>query len=160
MSILRYWDRSPFKPQTVTGGGGDPGGDSELDYIRTFIGAVCTGSTVRHIVENGENIHSIVDASHQKILVKQGELLETSSTRYIKRFKVLVSQPSENLLITTISNLIKGIQKFQRRVVITDYTYKATFIWIELVSCNEGKVNFKSGRWDNQIILDAKFTIF
>lgn len=131
---------------------------TELDYIRTFISKVCTLSTVKHIVENGENISNIDDASFQRILVKQGELMSTSSNRYLKRFKVLISQPSELLLMGEINNLIDGIQKFQKRLAITDYSYVSTFTWIELVSCNEGKINFKTGRWDNQLILDAKFT--
>jgi len=131
---------------------------TELDYIRTFIGAVCTLSTVKHVVENGKDISNIIDASFQRILVKQGELMNTSSNRYLKRFKILISQPSEVLLMGEINNLIDGIQKFQKRVGIDGYDYVSTFTWIELISCNEGKINFKTSRWDNQIIIDAKFT--
>lgn len=131
---------------------------TELDYIRTFIGAVCTGSTVEHIVEHGEKVTSIIDATFQKILVKQGELIETYCNVYIKRFKVLLSQASEILLITTLNNLIDGIQKLNKRLSITAYTKPSTLIWIDLVSCNEGSYNYKSGNWLNQLILDVKFT--
>lgn len=131
---------------------------TELDYIRTFIGAVCTGSTVEHVVEHGKKTDSIIDATFQKILVKQGELIETYCNVYIKRFKILLSQPSEILLITTLNNLIDGINKFNKRLTIDSYTKPSTLIHIELVSCNEGSINYKSGKWDNQLILDVKFT--
>lgn len=131
---------------------------TELDFIRTFIGAVCTLSTVKHILEHGNNVHSIGDASYQNILVKKGELMSTSSNRYLMRFKVLFSQPSETLMIGEIRNLIDGIQKFQKRVTIDGYTYESTFTWIELVSSNEGKHEFKSGLFDKMLIIDCKFT--
>ncbi len=131
---------------------------TELDYIRTFISKVCTASTVKHIVEHGDNVHNISDDGKQQILVKQGELLETYSNVYVKRFKVLLSQPSETLLITTLNNLIDGINKLNKRLAITSYTKPSVLIHIELISCNEGKFIFKTKRWNNQLILDVKFT--
>ena len=131
---------------------------TELDFIRTLLSLICTGSTVKHIIEHGKNVHSIDDITKPKILVKLGELMSTSSNRYLKRFKVLVSSPSEILLITALNNLIDGIQKFQKRLEIADYTYEGTFTWIELVSGNEGKYEYKPPLYDIQLIIDAKFT--
>jgi len=132
---------------------------TELEFVRTLLGAICTTSTVKHIDEHGGNVHSITDASSQKMLVKQGELINSYSDVYVKRFKVVVTQPTEALLQNTIRSLIDGIRTFQKRDTIATYTYESTFIWIELVSINVGKIHFKAGkRWDNEIIIDCKFT--
>jgi len=129
---------------------------TELDYIRTFISKVCTSNTVKHIVENGNDINNIL--GKQKILIKHGELLETFSNRYLKRFPILINEPSEVLLITTLNNLIDGIQKLQKRQTISGYTKPSTLVYIKFVTSNRGSINFKTKRWNIQVFLDVEFT--
>jgi len=131
---------------------------TQLDDVRTFLLRVCTASTPKHVVEHGNNVHTIIDVTKQKLLVKQGELIGTDNNVYTKRYKILSSQPTEALLTTTINNLIDGINKLNLRQAIASYTRPSTLIWMELVSVNEGKVNFKNSNWDNQIILDVSYT--
>lgn len=131
---------------------------TELDYIRTFIVNACPLSTVKHVVENGNDINQIADGSFQRILVKRGELISSISNRYIRRFKVLLSQPTELLMMGTIRNLIDCIYKHGLRLAFGSYTYETTLVYIELISCNEGSINNKTGRWDNQIVIDVTFT--
>ena len=130
---------------------------TELDYLRTFISKVCTLSTVKHVVENGADINQIVDASKQRILVKQGEEILSISNRYIKRFKILISQPTEVLMMDTIRNLIDCIKDHNLRLAFGSYTYEPTLVFIEFISGNVGSINYKTSRWDNQIILDVTF---
>jgi len=94
--------------------------DSELDYIRTFLGKVHTVATVKHVGEIGR-LREIADT--QRILVNQGELMSIDSFHLIsKRYKLEIEETSEANLTIALNNILEGIKKFNYRETITDYT--------------------------------------
>ena len=130
--------------------------DSELDYIRTFLGKVHTAATAKQKEETGK-IALIVDT--QRIYVLPGELIApTSSYTYTKRYKVQISETSEANLTTAINNFMIGIFKFNTRQAIAAYTRPSTMLHIELRNGSETKVNKKRARWDCEIILDIEWS--
>lgn len=129
--------------------------DSELDYIRTFLGKIHTAATVKQIQEAG-NLTYINDT--QRMLVLPGELIAVFFNWYIKRYKVQISETSEANLTTAINNIIIGIEKLNRRETITAYTRPSTLIHCKLVNSNKAFFNATSQRWDCDIFLDFEWS--
>lgn len=130
--------------------------DSELDYVRTFLGKVHTAATAKHKDETGK-LALIADT--QRILVFPGELIGTLDYIYQKRFKVQVSETSEANLTTALNNIINGIYKFNTRQTISGYTRPSSMIHILLREAGETKNNKKSGRWSCEIKLDIDWSV-
>jgi c-di-AMP phosphodiesterase-like protein len=130
--------------------------DSELDYIRTFLGKVHTAATAMQIEEAG-NLALINDT--QRMLVFPGEILSVSSTRITKRYLVKVSETGEATLTTAINNIQIGILKANRRQTITAWTKPASWCTIRFANSNKQFYNLKTKRWDCDIYLDIEWSI-
>jgi hypothetical protein len=100
--------------------------DSELDYIRTFIGKVHTAATVMHYPEEMGRVEDISDDSGQKILVHPPELMGVDGGFITKRYEVEIIEPNEAGLTTALNNIQIGIDKLNRRQTITSYTKPST----------------------------------
>jgi L-lactate utilization protein LutC len=131
--------------------------DSELDYIRTFLGAVHTAATVKQYSEE-KTIDAIVDATYQRMLVYPGELINNSFNRYTKRFMVKISETSEANLTTAINNVLDGKETFNKRGTIAAYSKPSTMVHIEVVNTNKCFENPNTKRWYCDIYLDVDFT--
>lgn len=125
--------------------------DSELDYIRTFLGKVHTAATAKQKEETGR-LGLIADT--QRLLIFPGELITSDSYTYKKRYKVQVSETSEANLTTALNNIIDGIYKFNTQQTITSYTRPTTMLHIKLRDSTLNKFNKKSTRWNCEINLD------
>ena len=130
--------------------------DSELDYIRTFIGAVCTGYTVKSFSEN-KNIWGINDT--QRALVYPGELMTMGDYFSIKRYQVSFSDASESALTTGLNNLSIGCWKFNTRQTIAGYTKAASMDNIKVASGNKAWEHGRTKRWDQDIYIDVQWVV-
>jgi len=103
--------------------------DSELDYIRTFLGAVHTEATVKHFDEEN-NISLIADT--RSMLVFPPEMLGSDGDDfYWKRYMVSILEESEIKMIDAINLIIIGIKEFNRRTAIDGFTRPATMCHIK-----------------------------
>lgn len=133
--------------------------DSELDYIRTFLGLVHTTATVKHRQEIGK-ISSISDASGEKILVFPGELLSVSDSKlYTKRYMVQLSETSEAGMMGMLNDIIEGCYKMNNRIAITSFTRNAVMKHGEVKYSNKPYFNKATGRWDMDIFMDFTWGI-
>lgn len=128
--------------------------DSELDYIRTFLGKVHTVATVKQISEV-KNISLINDT--QRILVYPGEIIKTDYNYFVKRYLVKISETSEANLTTALNNIIDGINKLNKREAITEYTKPGVLVGAELVNSNKPFENSQTKRWDLDINIDFEW---
>ena len=128
--------------------------DSELDYLRTFVGEVMTGYTVKHYSEV-RNISSINDA--QKALVYPGELLYVNSVYYAKRYRLETSDATEAAITTGFKNLIAGTKKYNRRQ--TGPTQVASMTYISVSLGKQDEEVGKSKRWKLELKLDVIWSV-
>jgi len=129
--------------------------DSELDYIRTFLGCVHTVATVKHIEEAG-NLMLISDT--QKMLVLPPEIVGIYATRVVKRYLVKISETTEANLTTAINNIQIGIEKSNRRETIASWTKPSTWCYIKFINSNKAFCNFKTKRYDIDIYIDVEWS--
>lgn len=87
--------------------------DSELDYIRTFVGEVMTGYTIKQYSE-AKTMKAINDT--QKGLVYPGEIIFIDDVYFVSRYKLMLADASEAALTTGLKNLISGTKNYNRRV--------------------------------------------
>jgi len=102
--------------------------DSELDYIRTFLGEVMTGYTIKQNSEE-KQLSRINDT--QRGLIYLGEIIRIDDVYYVKRYRFEISDTTEIAITTGIKNLIEGIKKYNRR--IAGPTQVASMTHIEMV---------------------------
>ena len=79
--------------------------DSELDYVRTFIGEVMTGYTIKQYSEV-KNISLISDT--QRGLVYPGEILTFNDVYFVTRYKLKLSDTTEIAMTAGLKLLIAG----------------------------------------------------
>ncbi|MFX1371335.1 MAG: hypothetical protein ACFFCE_05700 [Promethearchaeota archaeon] len=132
--------------------------DSELDYIRTFLGKVHTSATVKHISES-KSIYSDKYGAGKthRMLVEPGEVLSADNYRYVKRYKIKLSETNEANLMSAFNNILEGILKFNRRETITDYTRPSVMNYIKLAYSNKAYEQ-DDGRWYEDIFLDITWS--
>lgn len=128
--------------------------DSELDYIRTFLGKVHTTATVKHWDE-ARQLSQINDTS--KILVKMGTIMHSTQYVTVKRFKLLLSETTEAALSTAHNNIAIGCDKLNRRIAITEYTRPTSFLHAEIATSNLARIKGNAKNWILEIDLDCKF---
>lgn len=128
--------------------------DSELDYVRTFLGKIHTAATVKHISETG-NLGNIADT--QRMLLYPPEIIAVYATRVVKRYLVKISETSEANLTTAINNIQIGVEKCNRREAITDFTKPSTWCYCEIANGGKAYTNLKTGRFDQDIWIDVEW---
>ena len=128
--------------------------DSELDYIRTFIGSVMTGYTIKQFSEV-KQLSLINDT--QRGLVYPGELLTSNDLYYIKRFKVSFSDTTEVAFTTAFKLLIAGIKNYNMR--LAGPTQVSDMVHITLVSGNKNFEHGTTKRWYQDINLDITWLV-
>jgi len=128
--------------------------DSELDYIRTFVGEAMTGYTIKHYSEN--RVLSRIDDT-QRGLVHIGELIVADSIYKIKRYKLEFSDVTEAAITTGINNLIKGIKKYNRR--IAGVTQVASMVHIALTLGKQDSEVGTTKRWKKELELDITWSV-
>jgi hypothetical protein len=130
--------------------------DSELDYVRTFLGKVHTAATVKHKNEAGR-VQLIADTN--RIFVEPLDLIGvTRFGFYTKRFKVTLSEASEADLTTALNNIIDGIELLNRRATISEYTRPTTLCNARIAHGEKLTFNKKSQRWDIIIYIDFEWS--
>ncbi|KKM81179.1 hypothetical protein LCGC14_1332380 [marine sediment metagenome] len=85
--------------------------DSELDYLRAWFSIASFEATAKHFSEI-KKIDSI--NSTKRILIHPGELMNVDGKFYTKRYKVQISDSSEAELMSTMNNIIRGLELFNR----------------------------------------------
>lgn len=131
--------------------------NSELEYLRTFLGAAHSDATAKHKYEVGKM--ALINDT-QKIMIEPGELLGLEKEDwYSKRYLVKLSEASEENLMVSLANIIAGIGKLNRRETITDYTRPSTLCHISIPYGQSTKKNNKSGRWSMALYIDVEWSI-
>ncbi len=127
--------------------------DSELDYIRTFMGKVHTTATAKSRSEV-MNLSQINDTT--RILVFPPEIVGSFLNVFIKRYKVQLSDVTEALLTTMLDNILDGINKCNKRTAISEFTKPNTWINIRFISANKAYEHHKKGSsvWFQDIIIE------
>lgn len=128
--------------------------DSELDYIRTFLGKVHTTATVKHWSEC-RRLKDIADDS--RMLVHLGELINANPYLYEKLYEVELEETTEILLTTALKNIITGIYKLNNREPITEYTRPSELNSISIHHGSKAVENSQTKRWFMSLFLDIKW---
>jgi len=129
--------------------------DSELDYIKTFLGLVHTTMTFAHFSET-RDITSIADT--ERGLIYPPEIMNINNLFTIKRYSVLLSADTEANLTAAINNIAIGANKLNRRQTITSYTRETSLTHVVLINGNKAFENNKK-RWDQTISLDITWIV-
>ena len=128
--------------------------DSELDYIRTFIGSVMTGYTIKHYSE--ERQLSLINDT-QRGLVYPGEILTMNDVYFESRYNLKLSDTSEAALTVGIKLLIAGAKLYNRR--LTGPTQVVGMTYIKVVSGNKAFEDGGTKRWYQDINLDITWSV-
>ena len=128
--------------------------DSELDYIRTFVGEVMTGYTIKQYSET-KNISLISDT--QRGLVYPGEILTFNDVYYVTRYKLKLSDATELALTAGIKLLIAGAKIYNSR--LTGATQVASMTHINLASANQAYEDGLNKRWNQDIMIDITWSV-
>ena len=126
--------------------------DSELDYIRTFLGKVHTVMTFKGFHET-KNITQIADT--QRGLVYPPEIINGTDYYTKKRYNIKLSETTEANLSTAIDNILIGCRKLNRKIAITTYTKPASLSKIIYSGSNKAYEHPTSKRWVQDIQLDV-----
>jgi hypothetical protein len=128
--------------------------DSELDYIRTFVGEVMTGYTIKQFSE--VKLLSLINDA-QRGLVYPGEPINVSDVYYTKRYKLALSDTTEAALQTAYKLLMAGVRKYNSRLAgptqVADMTH---------ISISSGTPDYEQGqtkRWYTTFMLDIVWSI-
>lgn len=128
--------------------------DSELDYIRTFVGEVMTGYTIKHYSEV-KRLMDINDA--QKGLLFPGEILFINPVYFVSRYKLKLSDATEATLTTGIKNLIIGTKNYNRR--IAGPTQVASMTHISVASGSKAEEIGTIKRWKIELSIDIVWSV-
>lgn len=132
---------------------------TDLDCVRTFLMKVHTAATTKHINEAAD-ITNILDASQQRMHVKQPELVGSDGDDfYWKRYKIEIEESSEANLITALNNIFIGIRKFNKRTAITGFTYASasTMCHMKFVRSDE-IVAIENRIWKCNLWIDVEWS--
>ena len=128
--------------------------DSELDYVRTFVGEVMTGYTIKQFSEV-KNLSLISDT--QRGLVYPGEMITIHDVYYTKRYKLAVSDTTEAALQTAYKLLMAGARKYNSRLAGPTQVASMTHIKIE-----PGTTDYEHGatkRWYTTFNIDVVWSV-
>ena len=128
--------------------------DSDLDYVRTFVGEEMTGYTIKQFSEV-KNLSLISDT--QRGLVYPGEIITINDVYYVKRYKLALSDATEAALITGYKLLIKGARLYNSRLAGPTQVASMTHIKIE-----PGTQDYEHGatkRWYTTFNLDITWSV-
>ena len=128
--------------------------DSELDYIRTFVGEVMTGYTIKQYSET-RNISLINDT--QRGLIYPGEILTFNDVYYVSRYKLKLSDATEVALTAGIKLLVAGAKKYNRR--LTGPTQVASMTHIRIVSGTKAYEVGTTKKWNIDINIDITWSV-
>lgn len=130
--------------------------DSELDFLRTFLAAVHSAATVKHIMESGSSLGNI--RASRKMLLFPGELISAHSERMRKRHLLKVAEDSEAHLTDALNNLQNGAAKLNRRESIDGYSKPSSLCYVELVSGRQAYGKENTGEFYQDIIIEAEWS--
>lgn len=130
--------------------------DSDLDYLRTFLGKVHTTATVKHYGEVGNiDDEQGYAAATSRILIFPPETLSCILNEFTKIFKVKLAETNEANINTALRNIATGCYKLNRGITITEYTRPANFMRCRIASTNNLYMNKSSGRCLLDLVLDC-----
>ena len=130
--------------------------DSELDYLRTFLGKVHTGATANSLSEK-RNISQIADT--QRMLIFPPEIMGSVGEDFVwKRYKVQVSEPTEAGMTTAINNVLIGIKKINKRTAITDFTRPSSLCHMKWANSTKAFEDPYTKRWGCSFMLDVEWS--
>lgn len=131
--------------------------DTELQNIRTLLGKSHTTATAKTFTEI-KKIDLIDDT--ERILVYPGEIIKSSFMGfYTKRYLVKLSEVGEAGLTAMYNDICIGLEKMNKRIVITSFTRLSTMIHGEIAYSNKAYENRKkSNRWEMDIFLDITWS--
>lgn len=127
--------------------------NSELDYIRTFLGECHASATAKQFSEI-KKISLINDT--ERILVYPGEVINTNTKFYTKRFPVKLSETTEANLTGMLNDIINGCEKYNVRD--GTLTEVSTMCNIHVAYGNKSYENPQTKRWDCDIYLDIEWS--
>ena len=128
--------------------------DSELDYIRTMVGEVMTGYTIKQFSEV-KNISLISDT--QRGLVYPGEMITIHDVYYIKRYKLALSDTTEAALMAGYKLLIAGARKYNSR--LAGVTQVASMAHIRVQPGTKSYEQGATKRWYTTLNLDITWSV-
>ena len=112
--------------------------DSELDYVRTFVGEVMTGYTIKQFSE--VKLLSLINDT-QRGLVYPGEPILVTDVYYTKRYKLALSDTTEAALNVGYKLLMVGARKYNSRLAGVTQVADMTHIKI-----SAGTPDFEQGQ--------------
>ena len=128
--------------------------DSELDYVRTFVGEVMTGYTIKQFSEI-KKISLINDT--QRGLVYPGEILTMNDVYFESRYKLKLSDTTEAALTAGIKLLIAGAKNYNRRQA--GPTQVTGMVYIAVRSGSKSFENGTTKRWHVDLNLDITWSV-
>jgi len=128
--------------------------DSELDYVRTFVGSVMTGYTIKQFSEV-KKLSLIADT--QRGLVYPGEIITIHDVYFLTRYLLKLSDASESALTTGIKNLISGAQTYNARQ--TGPTQVADMTHIRIIPGSKSFEQGQTKRWYIDLNIDITWSV-
>lgn len=128
--------------------------DSELDYVRTFVGEVMTGYTIKQFSEV-KNLSFIDDT--QRGLVYPGEIITIHDVYFITRYLLKLSDATEAALTAGIKLLIGGAKTYNSRQAGPTQVADMTHVKIE-----PGSKAYEHGstkRWYQDLNIDITWSV-
>lgn len=126
--------------------------DSELDYLKTFIGEVTTSLTVNSY----EDKRKLMDVTgEKKCLIEPGELLSVDGSFYKKRYKIKLSLENEANVMSILNEIIEGI--FTYNSGASGLTKVSVMCNLKFAYSNKAWVTSK-GRWEYDIYIDVEWS--
>lgn len=133
--------------------------DSELDYIRTFLGLVHTAATVKHYPMEAGKVDLISDATYEKILVHPGEIIGQDLTHITKRYPIEILESSEANLSTALENIEIGCEKANSWQTITSWTRPSKWCSVYIGKSEPAKIISGSGIAKIKIYLEVEWSV-
>lgn len=127
---------------------------TELQFVRTFVGSVMTGYTIKTYSE-AKKLKSIDDT--QRGIVHPGEILIMDAVYYVSRYELELSDATEAALTTGIKNLIAGIALYNRRQ--TGPTQIASMTHLRPISGSKSEEGGINKRWKIILNLDVTWSV-
>ena len=127
---------------------------TELQWVRTFVGSVMTGYTIKTYSES-KKLKNIDDT--QRGIVHPGEILKMDAVYYVTRYELEIADATEAAITTGIKNLIAGIALYNRRQ--TGPTQIASMTHLRVVSGSKFEEGGINKRWKIKLNLDVTWSV-
>lgn len=125
--------------------------DSELDYIKTFLGKVHTTMTFKHYSEE-RDMKRIASATRGQIRLP--EIMNANELYTVKKYLIKLETATEALMSTAINNIMIGCGKINNGTTITAYTKETSLSKVFFVSANKAFEDSTGKKWNQDIYLE------